>query len=296
MKPYFILLMLVSFLSGALSAADDTREVSLVPKEIYGSPSHNIRIRLGNGGAGPTGLLKALADDYIEEKSATYSIAWYQDVSPKTLEQLKNGVIDIALVYEKNQGDKAVADGWATHPTPIFNDHFLIVGPISNPASIATGDATEPCLRKIAQQGSLESYPIFLSRDDQSATNVKEQSLWTLSGLSPWTSTANWYFRFHVFPKDALIRAAGDGLYTITDRGTWLSTRAEISNCRIYVEGGEQLLNPCFALLGTHPNAETLEFLTYLTSIRAQHLISEFGKDIYQGDALFTSAQLVPPY
>jgi hypothetical protein len=100
-------LIFLALFSHTAFADTDTRIVSLVPKEIYGAKTENIKIRIGNGGAGPTGILRALAEDFIKDSGVDYSIAWYQDISPNTLKQLKNGTIDIALVYEKSQGDQA---------------------------------------------------------------------------------------------------------------------------------------------------------------------------------------------
>lgn len=271
-------------------ASDDTRFLSAEPKEIYGNGVADIAVRIGNGGAGPTGILRALSEDYITENQIDSSIAWYQDISPNTLRQLEKKVIDIALVYEKKQANQALEAGWATHYTPIFNDHFIIVGPKKNPAKLKETDTAQEAFTKIAAQGKARSRLIFLSRDDNSGTNVKEQSIWRMAGEQPWVQDDIWYKKFHVFPKDALLEADKEALYTITDRGTWLSNRDALKNTVIYVQGGEFLLNPCFALLGEDPSSAAIAFLEYLTSARAQQLIENFGKDRYEGEALFTPA------
>lgn len=270
------------------SATTDTRSLSAEPKEIYGPAGAVIALRIGNGGAGPTGILRALAEDYLAFSGANYAIAWYQDISKNTLLQLKKGTIDIALIYEKSQGKEAQEEGWATHYTPVFNDHFLILGPKSNPAQLQA-DSPEQAFAKIAQAGKQHSRPMFLSRDDNSGTNVKEHSIWQKAGLSPWKEENNWYVKLHVFPKDALMATDKQSLYTISDWGTWLSNASSFTNSAIYVRGGEMLLNPCFALLGKNPGKEVLAFLEYLKSPRAQQLIATFGKERY-GHPLFTPA------
>lgn len=274
------------------SPATDTRALSAVPKEIYGTVGANITLRIGNGGAGPTGILRALAEDYLAASGAHTAIAWYQDISKNTLLQLKKGTIDIALVYEKSQGQKAQEQGWATHYTSVFNDHFLIIGPKTNPAQLQIDDRPEQAFAKIAQAGKQHSRPMFLSRDDNSGTNVKEQSIWQKAGLSPWKEENGWYVKLHVFPKDALLATDKQSLYTISDWGTWLSNAPSLTNSAIYVQGGEMLLNPCFALLGKNPGQEVLAFLEYLKSPRAQQLIATFGKERY-GHPLFTPAAQV---
>ncbi len=284
----FIVAVLLVFQSAL--ALTDTRAPSTKPKEIYGPQGEAIAIRIGNGGAGPTGILRALAEDYIKGRHGNFTIAWYQDISHNTLKQLQRGVIDIALVYEKKEADAAMQAGWATHYTPIFNDHFLIVGPKNNPAKLDKNDTAESAFAKIAGQGKAASRAMFLSRDDHSGTNVKEQTIWQSLGLKPWEDKSSWYYTFHVFPKDALIEADKKALYTITDRGTWLPNAKDLQNTVIYVQGGKTLLNPCFALTGKHPSPAAIGFLHYLHSDRAQQLIAAFGKARYDGQALFTRA------
>jgi ABC-type tungstate transport system permease subunit len=272
-------------------AVDDTRLISSKPKEIYGQYKKNIQLRIGNGGAGPTGILRALSEDYLQVSGKKFAIAWYQDISINTLQQLKKGKIDIALVYEKTQGEEATKEGWATRSTPIFNDHFLIVGPKSNPAKLDKSDSIQNIFLKIAKTGEKISKPVFLSRDDNSGTNVKEHLLWQSIDLKPWKGNSIWYFRYPTFPKDALIYSNQNQLYSITDWGTWLSNKDQTSHLDIYSQGGKSLLNHCFALLEKNPSKEAVEFLEYLKSSRAQKLIGDFGKDTFNGKALFTPAQ-----
>jgi len=119
MRNFVVILFSIFFYHTAL-AETDTRNISTEPKEIYGTNKNDIRIKIGNGGAGTTGLLAELSEDYLTQKQADYSIAWYQDISPNTLLQLKNNTIDVALVYDKDSGNKAIKEGWAGYYTVIF--------------------------------------------------------------------------------------------------------------------------------------------------------------------------------
>jgi len=289
MKKIIFLTIITALFATNVLSADDTRNLSTKPKEIYGK-SNDVKIRIGNGGAGPTGILRILAEDFLAQNNKNYAIAWYQDISPNTLKQLQNSIIDIALVYEKSQGEAALAAGWASNYNVIFNDHFLIIGPKQNPAKLTKGDNIENSLLKISAFGEKKSAPIFLSRDDNSGTNIKEKSLWEIIGQKPWKAEPSWYEKYHVFPKEALIYADTNSLYTITDWGTWLSNNKNLKNSRIYLRGKKELLNPCFALLGKDPQNETLEFLSYLKSERAQKIIEEFGKNKFS-HPLFTPAK-----
>lgn len=288
MRKIFLVLILLA-LPLLSHAGTDTRTISTEPKEIYGPKNAEIKIRIGNGGAGPTGILRALSEDYLEVTGKNYAIAWYQNITIHTLNNLQNGVIDIALVYEKQQADVGIKEGWATNYTPVFNDHFLIIGPKTNPAKLKKSDSPELAFQKIAKIGNQNLKPIFVSRDDNSGTNVKEQSIWEMAKIKPWQGDVKWYAKQHVFPKDALVYADKNSLYTMTDWGTWLSNEKDLRNSKIYLRGGPTLLNPCFALLGAKPSAEVFEFLNYLKSEHAQKLIAEFGKNKL-GKALFTKA------
>lgn len=288
-KIFYIFLFVILSLSA--HAQVDTRIISSEPKEIYGKKNAEIKIRIGNGGAGITGILRALSEDYLKVSGNKFAIAWYQDISINTLQQLKTGNIDIALVYERSQNETAQKEGWGSNYTRIFNDHFLVVGPKRNPARLEESDSPVTAFKKIYANGEKNKETIFLSRDDNSATNVKEQSIWQAANLKPWNGNKKWYYKYHVFPKDALLYADKNALYTVTDHGTWLANKNSLSNTKIYVSGNKSLINPCFALLGENPSKEALAFLNYLKSDRAQKLIANFGKGQYDGQAFFTPAQ-----
>src|SRR4051812_40406692 len=80
--------------------ATSSLTLQLKPEEIYGVPYAPIKIRLSNGGAGPTGLLRALAEDYLHSRHKKFAIAWYKNMSKNTLYELEHGVVDMALAYE----------------------------------------------------------------------------------------------------------------------------------------------------------------------------------------------------
>jgi len=275
------------------SAANENAVTTLNPTETYSISTRNpILIRIGNGSTAANGIIRALAQDYLQMNKPKYALAWYQDTNSNNMKQLEKGIIDIALVYDRSSGYQALKAGWATNYTAIFNDHFIIIGPKENPASLDKKDTAITALTKIAKLGNEKSANVFLSRDDNSISNIKEKNLWKTAALQPWTSST-WYLESNSFPSEALLKVDESRLYTLTDWGTWLSNKASLKHSKIYVQGGDMLLNQCFALLGKNPNQETLDFLTYLKSPRAQQLIALFGKNLYGGFALFTPANQV---
>lgn len=263
------------------------------PKEIYGDKKSEIMIKISNGGAGPTGILRALAEDYLSFNSKkNMAIAWYQNISMNSLKLLKEKKVDISLIYEPIEAKKAVDENMASNLTTIFNDHFLIVGPNSNVANLHNNDSAANSFGKISNYAENNlNKRLFLSRNDSSGTNVKEKQLWKLIQKEPYSDNNDWYVKYTVFPEDALLKADMEGLYTITDWGTWLKSSNNLKNSKIYIQGEYDLLNPCIAILQKQPKSEAVEFLNYLKGDRAQKIIREFGKDTYNGRAFFTEAK-----
>ncbi len=292
-----IFLIVFSFLVCPLNSAysQNTDHANENPKEIYGNPNNKIALRISNGGAGPTGIIKFLAEDYLSiNKDKQIKIAWYQNISRFSVSILKEKKIDIALIYEPVDAKKAVREGLASNYTPIFNDHFLIIGPKKNQAGIQSTDSPAKAFAKIHKYGEMNSKEkLFLSRNDLSGTNIKEKLLWTLIHKSPFDDNAKWYFKFLKFPNEALLKADQEEMYTITDWGTWITNESKIKNSKIYIKGGEDLVNPCIALLQKNPSKNAVHFLEYLKSPRAQKLIANYGKEINHKKAFFTPAEQI---
>jgi ABC-type tungstate transport system permease subunit len=266
----------------------DSTEINLTPKEIYGSTSSNNIVRLTNGGGGDTGILKHLAQNYIISKFLSdFVVYWYQNISNKGLEILKNGLVDIGLLYEPNEIKLAVDEGKVINHGKVFDDHFLLIGPKNNPADIKPDNNIFEAFQKLAAYGIKNNTDLlFLSRDDRSSTNVKERSIWDNVSLSP--DDMSWYYKHRVFPSAALLMADELGLYSLTDLTTWLTNGSKLSNSVILVRGEEILLNPCYIVTGIKPSENVLSFIEYLKSQECQDLISKYGIDAY-GEALFES-------
>lgn len=296
-------------MSNTHKAATDTLALSLDPKETYQPPSSHPpcsfpAIRLGNGGAGPTGLLRALASAYhasFPKATPARTIEWYQNISPLTLRALSVGALDITLTYERDQEVSAIEAGWADSRTGaalIFNDHFLLVGPSSDPAGLREIRAAgvQAAFRRLGEYAdglplALQSKGVFISRNDESATNLKEREIWAAAGVQV---PAPWYIRNSIFPIDALKQATEEGLYLLTDHGSWTTLRNEIGACMaVYACGGDILRNQCCALIRKAADQGVLNFLSWLRdegSYGGQVIIEAFDAEQGAGP-LFTRAR-----
>lgn len=170
------------------------------PKKVYPLGSGDpIQIRIGNGGAGQAGLIEVLATDYVNSKGGGFAVAWYKSDTTVTLEYLKRRIVDVGLVYDAELELQAIREGYATGLSFVFKDHFWIVGSADNNlAQLDEGDTAETAFLKIARTGSPIGSPedgsVFLSRNDRSAANIKEQKIFQSLGLNPaFTGQEIWY-------------------------------------------------------------------------------------------------------
>lgn len=318
----------VYLLQGAAPATVENPDATVSPRYVtedtYPAGSPDTAVRIANGGAGATGLIEALAHAYLKEfpngaDGKPYAVAWYLSDTTFSLEALRQKVVDIAVTYDETLENLAVESGEASRRDPVFMDHFMIVGPASNPAEIGIGDDPTEAFAKIASAGCDAPYvspsspdcAYFLSRDDKSATEFKERAIFDAvfaaddrffdlreRGYTD-EAKASWYYKCPqtpkaCFPPDALKLSNDDGLYTLTDWGTWLANGGErmgLPNLRIYVTGigpaGHTLfLNPAAGLLSPLATPEARRFYDWMLGAGGQAVIAEYGAAKF-GQALY---------
>jgi ribosome biogenesis protein BMS1 len=267
------------------------------PEEVYdgGYPNATqILLRIGNGGAGQSGLVKALSDAFIKYKvskgSPPFKVAWYKSDTTESIKLLQSGTVDVAITYTPAAEGVAIKQGIALSSHYIFRDHFLLVGPPSNPAKLDfTSDVVTmfSALYAAAEAGKTTPPVRFLSRYDKSATNIKDSELWIKMGQVPWAIPYSpWYHQYMAYPIQALQAAASLQEYTITDFGTYLSVDKKVEDqLTIYKRGQEDehdlLLNPAHLLIGARAQdlAFAKEFAAWATSKDGgQAVVAQFKK------------------
>ncbi|KAL7931674.1 hypothetical protein V8C35DRAFT_309209 [Trichoderma chlorosporum] len=277
------------------------------PNAIYdgGIKGNNgaIQLAIGNGGAGQSGLIKALADAYIKDSvsngSKPFRVAWYTSDTTYSIEYLKTGLLDVGITYSPAAEKIAIDQGIALSPSYYaFRDHFLLAGPKSNPANISKSTDIYSMFSQIRQVAENEQTtpPVrFLSRYDKSATNIKDSFIWVSIGQVPWaTAYSTWYHQYIAFPIQALTAAILLDEYTISDRGTYLSLDAKLRNQMVIYKAGsdnadDPLLNPAHLLIGKkapHPKIAS-DFAEWLVGKRGQDVVIGFKKD---GQQLYSPA------
>ncbi|KAI1918551.1 hypothetical protein LOZ58_002459 [Ophidiomyces ophidiicola] len=269
----------------------------------YSSANSPVRLRIGNGGAGQSGLVKALADAFIQSEieagSKPFRVAWYKSDTTVTINYLKVGTVDVGITYSAVAENISIQQGIAESRHYAFRDHFMLTGPPSNPANLTKSDDIMnmfSSMHTAAEAGKSDPPVRFLSRYDKSATNIKEASLWLSIGQVPWaTAYSTWYHQYITFPIQALAAAIQLKEYTVTDFGTYLSLpRGLRDQMVIYKKSTDNaddlLLNPAYLLVGTRASDGDIAklFAKWLVSQNGgQKVIRVFKKD---GQVLYSPA------
>ena len=107
------------------------------PTHIYYGTTKDIslpvKLRIATGGAGQSGLLKALAhafiDDYISEtKCSPFAVSWIKSDTTASFNHLADGSADLSITYNAAAEQIAIAQGIADKHVYAWRDHFLLVG------------------------------------------------------------------------------------------------------------------------------------------------------------------------
>ena len=184
-----------------------------------------------------------------------------------------NGDVDAVMSHVKAQEEKLVSSGAGLKRYVVAFNDFFIAGPPQDPARIrGIKDAVE-AMRRIH-----DAKVRFVSRGDESGTQVKERELWRAAGLEPrWAG----YLSAGAGMGSVLMMAGEMQAYTLCDRATFAAFRARTGleilaagDPRLYNEYGVVAVNPA-RFPGINADAAA-KFVSWLTSAEAQRLIAGF--------------------
>lgn len=161
----------------------------------------------------------------------------------KALELGKNGDVDVTLVHARQMEDKFVAEGWGIDRRDVMYNDFIVAGPVRDPAGVKGSRDVIDAFRKIAAANVK-----FISRGDNSGTDVMEKGYWTQAGTKP--AGAN-YVSAGLGMGEVLNMAAEMGAYTLTDRATYGAYKAK-TGLAIVVEGDKRMFNP-YGIIAVNP-------------------------------------------
>ncbi|MCX8021527.1 MAG: substrate-binding domain-containing protein [Syntrophorhabdaceae bacterium] len=221
------------------------------------------------------------------EKKYGYFVKTIAIGSGQAIRMGMKGEADVLLIHSPEEEEKFVSEGFGINRRPIMYNDFVLVGPPSDPAKIIGTGSVVKAFRKIA-----ESKSIFISRGDNSGTNIKERALWRQGGVK--YEGERWYHESGLGMGQTLNIASEKRAYTLSDRATYITLKKRLDLTLLF-EGDRLLLNP-YHVIEVNPlrfpkvnKAGARAFSDFLSSKEAQSIIKVFGVDRF-GQPLFFPA------
>ena len=231
-----------------------------------------------------SGLLDVLVPDF--ESKTGFKVKTSAVGTGAALAIGARGDADVVLVHAPSLEADFMKAGSGERRLFVMHNDFIMVGPPSDPAKLK-GKPVLDALRALA----VAQAP-FISRGDNSGTDVLEKSLWKQAGLIP---VKPWYVEAATGMGQTLQIASEKNAYTITDRATYLSQKSHLQ-LEIQNGGDPPLLN-YYHVITVSPtkfpkvnSAGANAFADYLIHSDTQKLIASFGVDKYGQQLFFPDA------
>jgi len=231
-----------------------------------------------------SGLLDVLIPDF--EKKTGYKVKTSAVGTGAALAIGARGDADVVLVHAPSLELDFMKQGNGDRRFFVMHNDFIVVGPPTDPAQIKG----KPVLAALTALAAAQSP--FISRGDNSGTDVLEKSLWKQAGITP---ARPWYVEAATGMGQTLQIASEKNAYTITDRSTYLSQQ---SHLRLDIlNGGDPPLLNYYHVITVSPTkfpkvnaAGANAFADYLVHPDTQKLIASFGLDKFGQQLFFPDA------
>ncbi|KAJ6070609.1 hypothetical protein N7467_011928 [Penicillium canescens] len=165
------MILLNRFISLALYLAP------LLVADIYdgGCPQRNKSqvLRIGNGGAGQSGLIKELADEFIQNRTTgctgnPFKIEWVKGDTTETINNLKSGDVDIGITYSTAAELLAIESGIAHGCNQCSTCNKCRISPQKSDKEFCGTEGNCDCCEKC------DDYPCYIFRDHFYLVGPKE--------------------------------------------------------------------------------------------------------------------------
>ncbi len=247
--------------------------VALAASAAAQSPA-NPRLRLATTtSTEQSGLLAAILP--VFEKETGYKVDVVAVGTGASLKIGEKGDCDVVLVHARALENAFMAAGFGAERRDVMYNDFVVLGPPADPAKIAKAKTAIEAFSLV-----FAAKVPFVSRGDNSGTDVKEKDIWKASGLAP--KGATWYKEIGQGMSQAILMAEQIGGYTLADRATWLSMKAK-SSLSILNQGDKLLFNP-YGIISVSPvkwpttNIEGAKALVdWITGSEGQKLIAGYA-------------------
>lgn len=195
--------------------------------------------------------------------------------SGRALQLLENGEADLAISHAPLMEERLLA----RHPNWSYrkfaHNRFVVVGPVADPARIASAGDVIDAFRRIA-----DSDARFVSRGDQSGTHEREETFWTLAGRRPIGDRLIVSGRGMAQALRHANEAAG---YALTDEPTFWQLRNQLQLTLLF--GADARLENTYALIAPRNNHPAAVFIQWLAVDEVIGRVGSFtvgGKRAYE--------------
>ncbi len=232
-----------------------------------------------------TGLLDLLADRFKQKTGI--QLRWVAVGTGQALAIARDGNADAVLVHARELEEAFIRQGYGVNRRVFARNHFLLVGPASDPAEVKRSKSVRDAFRSIKKSGAT-----FVSRGDSSGTHTREKALWKAAGGLPKRN----YLETGQGMAQTL-RVADEKLaYTLSDSATFHSL-PDLSGLKPLITKGDALEN-IYSVIAVNPHKvksanyeQAMAFTAFLTGPEGQALIGGFVK---QGRQLFEPVAAQP--
>jgi tungstate transport system substrate-binding protein len=236
--------------------------------------------------------------NYLEpmfEKKANVRLDIVYAGTGVALEYGRRGDVDALVVHDPEAEAKFIAEGYGINRRSFAFNHFLIAGPVSDPAGIK-GLTPDQAFKKIYEGGVADSARVkFISRGDNSGTHSKEKLIWQSAGYKyeDVQKSGSWYVETGKGMGPCLLMANEQQAYVLADISTFLAFKGKVTVVPL-VEQGALFLN-VYDVMAINPEkiktAKMLPtaniFINWLMSDEIQSVIGTYGVTEY-GRSLFS--------
>jgi tungstate transport system substrate-binding protein len=236
-----------------------------------------------------SGLLDVLIPDF--EKKTGYKVKTSAVGTGASLAIGARGDADVVLVHAPSLEADFMKQGNGDRRLFVMHNDFIVVGPPADPAKIK-GKPVLDALKALAA-----AQVTFISRGDNSGTDVLEKSLWKQAGITP---AKPWYVEAATGMGQTLQIASEKNAYAITDRATYLSQKSHLQ--LDIINGGDPPLLNYYHVITVSPtkfpkvnNAGANAFADYLVHPDTQKIIAAFGVDKFGQQLFFPDAGKTDP-
>jgi tungstate transport system substrate-binding protein len=234
-----------------------------------------------------SGLLDILIPAY--EKSSKYNtkVEIVAVGTGKAIRIAKKGDADMLFVHDPFREEKFVAEGYGLNRRAVMHNDFVIVGPAKDPARVGKSKTAVEVFEEIAEKGAP-----FVSRGDDSGTNIRELDIWDDCGINP--RGKGWYFEAGANMGETLMIASQKEAYSISDMGTFLKVEPKIGLKILF--RGSNILKNFYSVIAVNPDRfpkaryrEAMDFIAFVTSPEGQRVIANYrkhGVNLFYPDAV----------